>query len=83
MHIGGVRNRSCDSACLLYNSMFEITAYFQKQDGGASFMPVQRAVVCGVNEKMVRGRMAVSGMKSAMRFCVAEDATSMTMPTNP
>ena len=68
---------------MMYNSVFEITAYFQKQEGGASFMPVQRAVVCGVNEKMVRARMAVSGMKSAMRFCVAEDATSMTMPPNP
>ena len=68
---------------MLYNSVFEITAYFQKNEQGASFMPVQRAVVCGVNEKMVRARMAVSGMKSAMRFCVAEDATSMTMPTNP
>ena len=67
---------------MMYNSMFEITAYFQKQDGGASFMPVQRAVVCGVNEKMVRARMAVSGMRSAMRFCVAEDATSMEMPDN-
>ena len=79
----GVRTRSCDSACMMYNSMFEITAYFQKQDGGASFMPVQRAVVCGVNEKMVRGRMAVTGLRSAMRFCVAEDATGMTMPPNP
>ena len=68
---------------MMYNSMFEITAYYMKQEGGASFMPVQRAVVCGMNEKMVRARMAVSGMKSAMRFCVAEDATSMTMPTNP
>ena len=68
---------------MMYNSMFEITAYFQKQDGGASFMPVQRAVVCGANEKMVRGRMAVTGLRSAMRFCVAEDATGMTMPTNP
>ena len=68
---------------MLYNSVFEITAYFQKQEGGASFVPVQRAVVCGVNEKMVRARMAVSGMKSAMRFCVAEDATGMTMPPNP
>ena len=68
---------------MLYNSVFEITAYFQKQEGGASFVPVQRAVVCGVNEKMVRARMAVSGMKSAMRFCVAEDASSMTMPPNP
>ena len=68
---------------MMYNSMFEITAYFQKQDGGASFMPVQRAVVCGMNEKMVRGRMAVTGLRSAMRFCVAEDATGMTMPPNP
>ena len=79
---GGVSNRSCDSACLLYNSMFEITAYFKREEGGASFMPVQRAVVCGVNEKMVRARMAVSGMRSAMRFCVNEDATSMEMPEN-
>ena len=68
---------------MMYNSVFEITAYYMKQEGGASFMPVQRAVVCGMNEKMVRARMAVSGMKSAMRFCVAEDATSMTMPPNP
>ena len=67
---------------MMYNSMFEITAYFQKQDGGASFMPVQRAVVCGVNEKMVRGRMAVTGLRSAMRFCVAEDATTIEMPPN-
>ena len=77
---GGVSNRSCDSACLLYNSMFEITAYFQKQEGGASFMPVQRAVVCGVNEKMVQ--MYVDGVLSMMHFCVAEDATSMEMPAN-
>ena len=78
-----MRNRSCDDECALYNSKFEITAFFRQQEGGTSFMPVQRAVVCGVNEKMVRARMAVSGMKSAMRFCVAEDATSMTMPPNP
>ena len=83
MRVWVVRNRSCDSAFMMYNSMFEITAYFQKQEGGASFMPVQRAVVCGVNEKMVRGRMAVTGLRSAMRFCVAEDATGMTMPPNP
>ena len=83
MNSTGVSNRSCDSACVLYNSVFEITAYYMKQEGGAPFMPVQRAVVCGVNEKMVRARMAVSGMKSAMRFCVAEDASSMTMPPNP
>ena len=83
MNSTSVSNRSCDSACMMYNSMFEITAYFKREEGGASFMPVQRAVVCGVNEKMVRARMAVSGMRSAMRFCVAEDTTSMTMPTNP
>ena len=83
MNSTGVSNRSCDGACVLYSTMFEITAYYMKQEGGASFMPVQRAVVCGMNEKMVRARMAVSGMKSAMRFCVAEDATSMTMPPNP
>ena len=83
MNSTGVSNRSCDGACVLYNSKFEITAFFKREEGGASFMPVQRAVVCGVNEKMVRARMAVSGMKSAMRFCVAEDATSMTMPPNP
>ena len=83
MNSTGVSNRSCDGACVLYSTMFEITAYFKREEGGASFMPVQRAVVCGVNEKMVRARMAVSGMKSAMRFCVAEDATSMTMPPNP
>ena len=67
---------------MLYNSVFEITAYFQKQDGGASFMPVQRAVVCGVNEKMVRVHLLEDGMLSAMRFCVAEDATSIEMPEN-
>ena len=83
MNSTGVSNRSCDGACVLYSTMFEITAYFKREEGGASFMPVQRAVVCGMNEKMVRARMAVSGMRSAMRFCVAEDATSMTMPPNP
>ena len=62
--------------------MFEITADFWKQNGGASFVPVQRAVSCGVNEKMVRVRVAFVGLKSAMRFCVAEDATSMEMPAN-
>ena len=83
MCVGGVRRRSCDSACLLYSTMFEITAYFKREEGGASFMPVQRAVVCGVNEKMVRVHLLEDGMLSAMRFCVAEDATSMTMPPNP
>ena len=45
-------------------------------------MPVQRAVSCGVNEKMVRVRVAFVGLKSAMRFCVNEDATSIEMPDN-
>ena len=81
MNSTGVSNRSCDGACVLYNSMFEITAYFQKQEGGASFMPVQRAVSCEASERMVRVR--VDGVLSAMRFCVAEDATGMTMPPNP
>ena len=62
--------------------MFEITAYFKDQRGGASFTPVQRAVSCGVNEKMVRVRVAFVGLKSAMRFCVAGDATSIEMPEN-
>ena len=83
MNSTGVSNRSCDGACVLYSTMFEITAYFKREEGGASFMPVQRAVVCGVNEKMVRARMVVTGLRSAMRFCVAEDAPSMTMPPNP
>lgn len=61
---------------------FEVTAVFQKQEGGALFAPVQRAVSCGVNEKMVRVRVAFVGLKSAMRFCVNEDATSMEMPDN-
>ncbi len=59
---------------------FEVIAVFEKQEEGALFTPVQRAVVCGVNEKMVRVR--VDGIMSAMRFCVAEDATSMPMPPN-
>ena len=67
--------------CALYNSKFEITAFFRQQEGGASFTPVQRAVACGVNEKMVRVRVS-SGLKSAMRFCVNEDAASMEMPAN-
>ena len=75
-----MRCRSCDTMCALYNSKFEITAFFKQEEGGVSFAPVQRAVACGVNEKMVRVR--VSGLKSAMRFCVAEDATSVTMPSN-
>ena len=75
-------NRSCDNRCKLYNTMFEITADFWKQNGGASFVPVQRAVSCGVNEKMVRVRVAFVGLKSAMRFCVNEDATSIEMPDN-
>ena len=63
--------------------MLEITAYFEKQDGSAPFMPVQRAVVCGENEKMVRAHLVVTGLRSAMRFCVGESLTSMTMPPNP
>ena len=66
--------------CALYNSKFEITAFFRQQEGGASFTPVQRAVACGVNEKMVRVR--VSGVKSAMRLCVDESLTSIEMPSN-
>ena len=77
-----MRCRSCDNRCKLYNTMFEITADFWQRNGGASFTPVQRAVSCGVNEKMVRVRVAFVGLKSAMRFCVAEDATSMEMPDN-
>ena len=60
--------------------MFEFTASFAKQEGGASFASVQRPLACGVNEKMVRVR--VDGTMSAMRFCVAEDATSIEMPPN-
>ena len=51
MNSTGVSNRSCDGACVLYSTMFEITAYFKREEVGASFMPVQRAVVCGMNEK--------------------------------
>ena len=65
--------------CYLCNTMFEVTAVFQKE-GGASFASVQRPLACGVNEKMVRVR--VDGYMSAMRFCVAEDATSIEMPPN-
>ena len=73
-------NRSCGKFCALYNTMFEVTASFAKQEGGASFASVQRAVACGVNEKMVQ--MYVDGVLSMMHFCVAEDATSMEMPAN-
>ena len=66
--------------CYLCNTMFEVTAFFKQEEGGASFASVQRAVACGVNEKMVRVR--VDGTMSAMRFCVAEDATSIEMPPN-
>ena len=83
MNATGVSRRSCDDECALYNSKFEITAFFRQEEGGAvSCKPIQRAVACGVNEKMVRARMAVTGLRSAMRFCVAEDATSMEMPAN-
>ena len=82
MIVTGVNRRSCEGECALYNTMFEVTAFFKQQEGGAaSCKPIQRAVACGVNEKMVRVR--VDGTMSAMRFCVAEDATSMTMPPNP
>ena len=80
MRVWGVSDRSCNNACMLCNTMFEITAYFEKQDGSAPFMPVQRAVVCGENEKMVRAR--VNGAMSPMRFCVAENETRMDMPVN-
>ena len=77
----GVSRRSCDDECALYNSKFEITAFFRQEEGGAvSCKPIQRAVACGVNEKRVQVR--VDGVLSAMRFCVAEDATSMEMPEN-
>ena len=76
----GAMNRSCDNRCKLYNTMFEITADFDKRNGGASFVPVQRAVSCEASERMVRVR--VDGVLSAMRFCVNEDATSMEMPEN-
>ena len=72
--------RSCDGWCTLNSMEFEVTAVFQKQEGGASFTPVQRAVSCEASEKMVRVR--VDGVLSAMRFCVNEDATSMEMPEN-
>ena len=80
MRVWGVSCRSCDGWCTLNNMEFEVTAVFQKQEGGASFTSVQRAVACGVNEKMVRVR--VDGVLSAMRICVAEDAASVTMPEN-
>ena len=77
----GVRNRSCDDECALYNSKFEITAFFKQEEGGAaSCKPIQRAVACGGNEKRVQVR--VDGVLSAMRFCVNEDATSMELPPN-
>ena len=81
MNPTGVSPRSCDRECALYNSQFEVTAFFKQEEGGAaSCKPIQRAVACGVNEKMVRVR--VDGYMSAMRFCVAEDATSIEMPPN-
>ena len=77
----GVRNRSCNGECALYNQLFEVTAFFKQEEGGAaSCKPIQRAVACGVNEKRVQVR--VDGVLSAMRFCVNEDATSMEMPEN-
>lgn len=81
MNATGVSRRSCDDECALYNSKFEITAFFRQEEGGAvSCKPIQRAVACGVNEKRVQVR--VDGVLSAMRFCVNEDATSMEMPEN-
>ena len=64
----------------MYNMMFEVGAYFKKQDGGASSTPLQRAVVCGEGKKMLRAR--VDGALSAMRLCVDESLTSMPMPPN-
>ena len=77
----GVSRRSCNGECALYNQLFEVTAFFKQEEGGAaSCKPIQRAVACGVNEKMVQ--MYVDGVLSMMHFCVAEDATSMEMPSN-
>ena len=77
----GVNRRSCNGECALYNQLFEVTAFFKQEEGGAvSCKPIQRAVACGVNEKRVQVR--VDGVLSAMRFCVNEDATSMEMPSN-
>ena len=81
MNAIGVRNRSCNGECALYNQLFEVTAFFKQEEGGAaSCKPIQRAVACGVNEKRVQVR--VDGVLSAMRFCVNEDATSMELPEN-
>lgn len=80
MRVEGVSDRSCDGWCTLNNMEFEVTAVFQKQEGGALFTPVQRAVSCEASEKMVRVR--VDGVLSAMRFCVNEDASNVTMPEN-
>lgn len=81
MIVTGVIRRSCDGECALYNTLFEVTAFFkQQEEGAASCRPIQRAVVCGENEKMVQ--MYVDGVLSMMHFCVAEDATSMEMPAN-
>ena len=61
--------------------MFEVTAFFKKQEGGAaSCKPIQRAVVCGKNQKMVQ--VYVDGVLSAMHFCVGGGATNMEMPAN-
>ena len=81
MIVTGVIRRSCEGECALYDTMFEVTAFFKQQEGGAaSCKPIQRAVACGVNEKRVQVR--VDGVLSAMRFCVNEDATSMELPPN-
>ena len=81
MNATGVNRGSCEGECALYNSKFEITAFFKQEEGGAaSCKPIQRAVACGVNEKRVQVR--VDGVLSAMRFCVNEDATSIETPEN-
>lgn len=81
MNATGVSRRSCDGECTLYNTLFEVTAFFkQQEEGAASCKPIQRAAVCAADEKMVQ--MYVDGVLSMMHFCVAEDATSMEMPAN-
>lgn len=64
--------------CTLYDTQFHSTAFFYKGQDTSS-TPVQRAVVCGVNEKMVYARANYG--KSATRFCVHEDLENMKMPT--
>ena len=81
MIVTGVNRRSCEGECALYNTLFEVTAFFkQQEEGAASCKPIQRAAVCAADEKMVQ--MYVDGVLSAMHFCVAEDESSMAMPAN-